>query len=555
MWKYFLLILFHIGIIPCFGQSYDSEIDSAQKGNPVAQWWVGSFYERGEGGVEKNYESAFEWYKKSANQGYAKAQAALAFFYENGLGTNVDNRLAFLFYKKAADQGHSGAQRNLGLFYELGKGVAKDLNQATFWYEKSAKQGSTVAKRYLARVKKKLEEQEGESTPKQSIKETTPFILVDSYSLDGYGGTLQKKQQFDLTINIKNKNEGTAEDVNIKIVLPKGTLLLDNNDSVSFSNIKGNETKTLVYPIIIHNNYTASTLPISVLIQEKHGKYAKDWNTELTIGQPFPNSENGIMAESDIDIDIPETSQRQEDTYVLIISEENYRREETVPFAINDGRLFKEYCIKTLGIPQKNIKFEKDVTKNEFIYYLQALKNLVNLNEHPENVKILFYYAGHGVPDETDLTAHILFIDGFGNNVESGLNLQQLYQEFAQIKAKSISVFLDACFSGHKRDGGMINSSRGVAIKPKGNILTSNITVFSASKDNEAAYSYQEKKHGMFTYYLLKKLKDTSGDVTLGDLSQYLTREVMQTSLQLNNKVQTPSVSSGSNKWQQWRLK
>lgn len=546
----FISLLFS-GIICCFAQSYDSEIEAANKGDAAAQWWIGSFYERGTGGVEKNYESAFEWYKKSANKGYAKAQASLAFFYENGLGTNIDNRVAFIYYKKAAEQGLSSAQRNLGLFYELGKGVAKDLNQAAIWYEKSAKQGSTVAKRYLARVRTKI----GELEQKPKEKETTPFVLVDSYSLDGYGGTLQKKQQFDLTVNLKNKDQGTAENVTIKLELPKGTLLLDSNDSLSFSSIRGNETKTLVYPIIIHNNYNASTLPISLHIQEKHGKYSKDWKTELTIGQPFPKSGDDLMANSDIDVDIPQTSVHQEDTYALIISEENYRREETVPFAINDGRLFKEYCIKTLGIPQKNIKFEKDITKNEFNYYLQALKNLANLNEHPEKVKIIFYYAGHGVPDETDRTSHLLFIDGFGNDVESGVSLQQIYQDLAQIKAQSVSVFLDACFSGHKRDGGMIESSRGVAIRAKKNTLATNITVFSASKDDEAAYSYQEKKHGMFTYYLLKKLKETSGEVTLGDLSQYLTREVMRTSIQLNNKVQTPSVNSGTSKWQLWKLK
>jgi hypothetical protein len=61
----------------------------------------------------------------------------------------------------------------------------------------------------------------------------------------------------------------------------------------------------------------------------------------------------------------------------------------------------------------------------------------------------------------------------------------------------------------------------------------------------------------MFTYYLLKKLQDTKGDVTLYDLSQYVIREVGRTSA-VTNKPQTPSVTPSAslgNEWQTWKLK
>ena len=63
---------------------------------------------------------------------------------------------------------------------------------------------------------------------------------------------------------------------------------------------------------------------------------------------------------------------------------------------------------------------------------------------------------------------------------------------------------MDACFSGSRRENGMIVSARGVAIKPKKDIVTGNVVVFSAADGSETAYPYKEKGHGLFTYFLLK---------------------------------------------------
>ena len=69
------------------------------------------------------------------------------------------------------------------------------------------------------------------------------------------------------------------------------------------------------------------------------------------------------------------------------------------------------------------------------------------------------------------------------------------------------------------------------------------MVVFSAAQGDETAYPYKEKAHGMFTYYLLKKLQETSGDVTLGELADYVTEEVSRRAIVENSKSQTPSVS------------
>ena len=88
----------------------------------------------------------------------------------------------------------------------------------------------------------------------------------------------------------------------------------------------------------------------------------------------------------------------------------------------------------------------------------------------------------------------------------------------------------------------MLASARGVAIKPKENLPQGNLVVFSAASGVETAYPYKDKGHGMFTYFLLKKLQDTRGAVTLGELSDYITTNVKRQSVVTNRKSQTPTV-------------
>ena len=119
-------------------------------------------------------------------------------------------------------------------------------------------------------------------------------------------------------------------------------------------------------------------------------------------------------------------------------------------------------------------------------------------------------------------------------------------------------VFLDACFSGTKREGDMLASARGVAIKVKPNEPKGKLVVFSAAQGDETAYPYKEQRHGMFTYYLLKKLQETKGEATLGEISDYVTSEVRKQSIVINGKMQTPTLTSSSaigDSWRNWKLK
>lgn len=76
--------------------------------------------------------------------------------------------------------------------------------------------------------------------------------------------------------------------------------------------------------------------------------------------------------------------------------------------------------------------------------------------------------------------------------------------------------------------------------------------MFSASQGDESALPYDKAKHGMFTYYLLKKLQETSGKTSLGELTNYVKAEVSKQAFKEKNKTQTPSVYNSS-ELEDWR--
>lgn len=253
---------------------------------------------------------------------------------------------------------------------------------------------------------------------------------------------------------------------------------------------------------------------------------------------------------SNIDENIPVCKTSNNKCYAVIIANEKYTREQNVPYAMNDGKTFSEYCKKTLGIPTDNIHYAENATLNDIKYHLAWLKNQTKLNG--DDTKVIFYYAGHGIPNESDRTSYILPIDGFSFDTNTGYSLKDLYNELGNLPAKNIIAFIDACFSGAQRNEQANAEARRVAIKAKPDTPTGKLVVFSASQGDESALPYDKERHGMFTYYLLKKLQETSGNTSLGELTDYVKAEVSKQAFKDKNKTQTPSVYNSS-ELEDWR--
>ena len=263
--------------------------------------------------------------------------------------------------------------------------------------------------------------------------------------------------------------------------------------------------------------------------------------------------------EWDVDKDIPLSKTQNENTFVFIIGNEDYSLggSAMVDYAANDAVIFKEYCHRTLGVPDANIKCYTNQTLGLMRRAIRLMKQTAETNKNKKDCQIIFYYSGHGIPDETTKDAFLVPVDADGKYTEDCYSLNQLYKELSSLPVKKVFVFLDACFSGSQRGDGMLMAARGMALsvkeeRPKGN----NMIIFSAATGAETAYPYKEKKHGMFTYYLLNMLYRSKGSCNVGELGSYVEKKVREKSVGVNSKQQTPTLTSSmQGQWRNLTLK
>lgn len=255
-----------------------------------------------------------------------------------------------------------------------------------------------------------------------------------------------------------------------------------------------------------------------------------------------------------VDLNIPVTNKIMENTFAVVIGNENYKNEQKVTYAENDARIFKEYLVKTLGIPENRIHLLLNATLGEVLGEIDWLKKTAKAYEGSS--KIIFYYAGHGMPEAESNEAYLLPVDGSSSNSKTGIKLSYLYDELSTNPTESTIVFLDACFSGASREG-MLASGRGTRISPKDEPINGNLLVMSAANGTQTAHPYTEKSHGLFTYYLLLKLQQSEGNISYGELFKYVQTNVKRTAIEIN-KEQDPSIKAApalTDKWESLKIK
>ncbi len=268
------------------------------------------------------------------------------------------------------------------------------------------------------------------------------------------------------------------------------------------------------------------------------------------------------VGKSDVDTEIPENYITNKNTFALIIGNEDYTKYQTdlnsesnVDFAKNDAEVFAKYIEKTLGVPKENITLLTDAISSQMQREIEKLSKLTKYTEG--KATIIFYFAGHGFPDEITKESYIMPVDISGIDVKYGIKLNDLYAKLTEFPSEKIFVILDACFSGAGRNHSLL-AARSVRIKPKVDVVSGNLLIFTSSSGVQSSLPYSNKQHGMFTYFLLKKLKETKGDITLEKLSDYVIKEVQINAIKINSKEQNPNIIVSpdvSNLWMDWKLK
>jgi uncharacterized caspase-like protein len=226
-----------------------------------------------------------------------------------------------------------------------------------------------------------------------------------------------------------------------------------------------------------------------------------------------------------------------------------------VAFARNDASIVRDYAVQALGFPESNVFLLQDATIGEMNQKLDLISKLAA--KTGSNAELLFYYAGHGLPDENTHIPYLIPVDVSGTNIYQAIKLSEVYKKLSETGAKRITILLDACFTGGGRGSGLL-TARSVKVKPTEETLEGNLVVFAATSGEQSALPYTKEKHGMFTYFLLKKIQESSGNLTYKELSDYVTKNVSLESLRVNQKEQDPAVNLSADvagAWQSWKLK
>jgi uncharacterized caspase-like protein len=166
---------------------------------------------------------------------------------------------------------------------------------------------------------------------------------------------------------------------------------------------------------------------------------------------------------------------------------------------------------------------------------------------------VFVFYSGHGIPNKDGDKIYLFPSDGKIERLETqGYDLNDLYQNLENLGAKSVTVFLDACFSGVSKASEKISMknlvlTKGVRIEPKiisPWIKNPNFSVFNSSAANETSLGFDPSQTGLFTYYLCLGLQgeaDLNHDrkITNGELYDFVYSKVTETSKKIFG-VQTP---------------
>lgn len=159
-------IWYRIGKMHCYGlgtqQDYEKAFEwflkSAQEGNRFAQYSLGNQYYYGNG-TDKDLSQAFQWYMKSAEQGQPYAAYAAAQMYNKGEYVFKDESQAQEYYKQALagfleleskNQADDNLFYKIGIMYKNGLGTDIDMDKAINYFMRSAELNNTNAKRTIA---------------------------------------------------------------------------------------------------------------------------------------------------------------------------------------------------------------------------------------------------------------------------------------------------------------------------------------------------------------------------------------------------------------------
>jgi hypothetical protein len=215
----------------------------------------------------------------------------------------------------------------------------------------------------------------------------------------------------------------------------------------------------------------------------------------------------------DIEQELPKSNMTNKEAIAVVIGNRDYQKTKNVDYAINDAQAIKKYLLDVLGYKEGNIFFYENASGTDFELlfgnkesYRGKLYNAVKLGKSD----VIVYYSGHGAPGLKDKKGYFVPVNADPQYLElSGYPIEVFYKNLSKVRARSITVILDACFSGAT----IYDNISLISLKSKKpELYLKKGVVLSSSSGIQVSSWYNEKKHGMFTYFFLKAIHNKNAD-------------------------------------------
>ena len=238
----------------------------------------------------------------------------------------------------------------------------------------------------------------------------------------------------------------------------------------------------------------------------------------------------------------------------LIIGIENYVEAPKANYANLDAEYFSDYARKVFGVKKQNINLLVDENAS-FVKTNKALTLWLKSKIKANQTDLVVFFAGHGLASNDGKELYLLPQDSDPNLLDiTALSRTKLFKTIIDLKPKSVTMFLDTCYSGVSRDEQTLLASarpiRIVADEQEG--IPDNFTIFTASQVEQISSGLKEANHGIFSYYLMKGLEgkaDSNQDkkITNGELLAYMNENVSQKAAE-QGRQQNPSLAGDPDK-------
>jgi hypothetical protein len=391
-------------------------------------------------------------------------------------------------------------------------------------------------------------------------------------------GILQAGEQIKAKLVIQNIGQNLALDAQYIVTTSDQNIYIENGNG-QLGDIKIGETKEIWVTISPNNRVKSSgKLPIFLTVTErKNYGNLKEFQIPLELEKRAPKpavlsvkadmaqiqkqvarieykSEKFTVNKSNIkNIETPALGKnKRSKSIAIVIGVENYTNLPKAPYAAHDAELMQKYFKNTLGVEEVITFTNQEVAglffKQKFDPSIGKLSTMIEQGK----TDLFVYYSGHGVPDRDGAEVYLFPSDGDINFLrETGYSINNFYESLNKLNARSVTVIMDACFSGSTRANENLTGTKALGIKVKPASVrpwetNENFRVFTSSSNEETSLGFDGSQSGLYTYFLCVGLQgeaDSNKDkkITAGELQNYLLLNVNDLAKKISSgKTQTP---------------